>query len=92
MTEMVERVARGLCCGRGPCLADEIDIVCEADLHRDDARRAIEAMREPTEGMVGAGYDSGSDGYCSGDDGNWHEWRDYEPKDVYVAMIDEALK
>lgn len=49
---------------------------------RVKARAAIEAMREPTEGMVDAGWKRGLLG--------WGEGEECEP--VWKAMIDEALR
>ena len=59
---------------------------------RELARVALAAMKEPTEAMLMAGCTSGSDEYCNGEDGNWHEWVNYDPTDVWCAMIDKALK
>lgn len=83
-SEMVERVAKAIdpdafegCShgSKGPCLmcAEDVDLA----LYR--ARAAIEAMREPTEAMGGAGREI--DNYVL---------RTVES--VWQAMIDEALK
>jgi hypothetical protein len=45
---------------------------------------------EPTAAMVEAGEAMGLENYCSGEDGNWHEWNTYEPADVYRAMVRAA--
>ena len=50
----------------------------------NEARAAIEAMREPTDAMVDAGFDAGDDtvqGYSENAD----------PQDTWQAMIDAAL-
>lgn len=60
MTEtMVERVARAICCHKNGvfvgCSAKHDGspfTICQAHTFRDDARAAIEEMREPTESMV----------------------------------------
>ena len=71
MSEMVERVAKAI--KRG--IADDLP---SADI----ARAAIEAMREPTEAMLHAGYD-----------GLGREAAQYTgPEDVWPRMIDAALK
>lgn len=70
MSEMIERVALAISGSNDP--ANILTI------HRDRAKAAIEAMREPTKAMVSAGYDEA--------DGS-HLWRE-----VWKAMIDEALK
>lgn len=73
MSEMVERVAQAICGDDNPANILEI--------HRHRARAAIAAMREPTEGMVEAGQNSGVI-YDAG----------LVPHHVWQAMIDEALK
>ena len=50
-------------------------------IHRDDARAAIAAMREPTSNQLDAGYAAISERQC--DDDLAFGWR---------AMIDEALR
>lgn len=78
MTTMIERVARAqaeVIFGKG-CPLDDDDYV--------RARAAIEAMREPTDAMVDAGFDAGDDtvqGYSENAD----------PQDTWQAMIDAAL-
>jgi hypothetical protein len=51
MSEMVERVARAIARANN---GDDFDRVDEAvrELYRDEARAAIEAMREPSEEML----------------------------------------
>lgn len=80
MTEMVERVARALASQRANPYGDWKPWV-------KFARAAIAAMREPTEAMVNAAYDS-------------FDWGppmvgprdDAMPKPVWQTMIDEAMK
>jgi len=69
-SEMVERVAKALCKHGGDCW----------QMHIDDARAAIEAMREPTEAMESAGWDSydRNDGWSG-------------PQYCWQAMVDAAL-
>lgn len=50
-------------------------------VYEDQARAVIEALREPTEAMIAAGEDCPIVNY----DGN-------DPKQVWQAMIDAALK
>jgi molecular chaperone DnaK (HSP70) len=82
MSEMIERVARALAENeRGADLWDEISNDSDIDYigkneFRDLARAAIEAMREPTEGMVEAANLHESNGVYA-------DWQ---------AMIDEALR
>ena len=66
MTDMIERVARGLCSYSEFMWQDNIP----------KAKAAIEAMREPTDEMVAAGFEPG----C------------FEVRSVYTAMINAALK
>lgn len=56
MSEMIERVAKAICCPNG-CLATlDCSIPNKRDMEK--AKAAIEAMREPTEAMLDAGaYD-----------------------------------
>jgi len=55
MSEIVERVTLALCCGRvNPCPEGEC---CKAHTWEPEARRAIAAMREPTETMLRDGMD-----------------------------------
>lgn len=75
MTDMIERVAWAIC-GTDPW-----------GTHVDDARAAVEAMREPTEAMTKAGVAfamriSLSEGY---------RWPDYIA-DLYRTMTDAALR
>jgi hypothetical protein len=82
MTDMVERVARAIYEDRnGPrCEPWGTKPKGHKDPYRADARAAIEAMREPTEAMVGSGADHDAEG---GGTGN--------PLAIYTAMIDAAL-
>jgi hypothetical protein len=68
MSEMVERVAQSICGDGNP---ENI-----LEIHRIRARLAIEAMREPTEAMIEAGW------IATGD----------KPQTHWEAMICEALK
>jgi hypothetical protein len=79
MSEMVERVARAICAKNATLDWRE---------YRDEAKRAIAAMREPTNAMIEAGVEIlepsehavyGSDCYGS------------EAHGVWRAMIDAAL-
>lgn len=79
MNEMVERVARVICAQFGERSPDFIDK--RWHLQIPVARAVLEAIREPTEAMVGAGYDCPIIDY----DGQ-------DPKEVWQAMIDAALK
>lgn len=84
VSEMIERVTKAIVRARHPGLEEsEID---NEDSHYwwglsvDEARAAIEAMREPTEVMVVAAdaFDQGNAGI-------------EECKDIYRAMVDAAL-
>lgn len=81
MSEITERVARAL-------FKMFRSVPPQGEAWRDyleDAKTVIEAMREPTEAMVLAGYDTGSPGFCDepGENGT--------PAEVWDAMIDAAL-
>jgi len=85
MTEMVERVARAICRNSGeemevPGL--ELYVVDHWLAHRDDARAAIEAMREPTAWMDEAPMRSGM----------IDDLGSFTAAEVWRAMIDAALK
>lgn len=80
MSKMVERVARAIAAKDGYdswSHAHKLTV----DHYTGLARVAIEAMREPTEGMVDAGYDFTADP-C---------WREDFVK-AWQACIDEALR
>lgn len=84
MNEMIERVARAVYEARNSGRATvaewlELPQAVRAE-ERRDARAAIEAMREPTEGMVQAAHEEAPH---IGSVFWWHSWR---------AMIDAALK
>lgn len=83
MSEMVEKVARAICCPRGCDYADyDGKGICALDQlknYEDRARAAIAAMREPTDAMIYAAYRS------LRDDG-------LVASEVWPAMIDECLK
>lgn len=83
MSEMVERVAKAIAKARGGWHADEGQWrSCE-----DEARAAIEAMREPSMTMEAAGYLS-----AAFREGTQPCSLDYRPDYIFKAMIDEALK
>ena len=78
MSEMIERVARALAIADGmhpEAVSNGEDAVPVWTLYVDDARAAIEAMREPTDVMVDAGYAVTVD----------------DETEVWQAMIDAAL-
>ncbi len=63
---MVERVARAICAATGtiwggPRGDDDPDFLLVKLMYLNQARAAIEAMREPTDAMVDAAYDWLSD-------------------------------
>jgi hypothetical protein len=88
-SEMVERVARKLCCKGGCYIRRMNERAVTAELYDmpwsclweskiDDARAAIEAMREPTEAMDEAGQP------MCGETG-------YDFPSIWKAAIDAAL-
>jgi hypothetical protein len=86
MSEMVDRVAAAM--WNSPN-RDPFEQISEAMqfLYRQDAARAIRAMREPTAGMLNASpiIGTGLDG-----EGNWTT--NTKPSEaVWAAMIDKAL-
>lgn len=81
MSEMVKLVARAIHRVYGSGEPSELDM---ADA-REEARAAIEAMREPTREMLDASYDA-VDAVI--DDGN----RGQAASGAWQAMIDEALR
>ena len=94
-SEMVERVAKAI----WEVVAVDKKLIPEKwenykaqDWYRLLAYTAIEALRNPTQAMIDAGFSSGCDQRCDGEDGNWHEWREYEPEEVWSVMITAALK
>lgn len=86
---MVERVARAICDGRWDAehfneTANGEEPEEQREYWRGIARAAIEAMREPTDAMVEAGFDAGDDtvqGYSENAD----------PQDTWQSMIDAAI-
>lgn len=92
---MVERVARALCSEDpdrvGPISCDDGRRVVSGKpawtAWEEDARTAIVAMREPTDGMIEAGDRRAYPFIASGDDCT--ETIVYE---AWLGMIDEALK
>jgi hypothetical protein len=103
MSEMVERVARAICRGRGHdpdrCVLGSGSTLppfstCYRRAWEDEidaARAAIEAMREPTLEMIRAARRYGGSDYAR----LWVERASRNPDDdgadIYVAMIDSAL-
>lgn len=86
--EMLDRVARAICAARRTCPVKDPCGSC-ANL----ARVAIEAMREPTEAMIEAGYDADIPGGRYGEP-TFRE-SSVDKADVTVIwhdMIDAALK
>jgi len=80
MTSMIERVAKAICevdCGR----------ITENELARcrELARAAIEAMMDPTEGMIIAGIIERHDQPCP------EAWK-LATANIYQAMLTAALK
>ena len=91
MTDMVERVAKAIaasdeanppiaCACSGKESPEDFACSCKMYAARRRAKVALEAMREPTETMVGSGADHDAEG---GGTGN--------PLAIYTAMIDAAL-
>jgi hypothetical protein len=97
MSEMIERVARALAerkyghCG-GPDGSLTNDHRKNWMFCKDDARAAIEAMRESTPGMVkaicSAKVDLSVDGYCSSGRVGYED----SAREIHRAMIDAALE
>lgn len=91
MSEMVERVATAICksktcegisCCDWPAQRGRLDCPVKRGAYNDAARDAIEAMREPTDGMLAVVY--GNHGETTGSD--------KPATETWQAMIDEALK
>lgn len=83
MINMIEKVARaidGICNERGFPLIPRYAV-------NHIAGAAVEAMREPSNQMI----DKGANKHC-GDDSMTISDFDEQVKDIYQAMIDEALK
>jgi hypothetical protein len=82
MSEMVERVARALCRSKSAAQPGgwiERHINENWPVFMDDARTAIEAMREPTEAMLTAAHVHGKN-------------HAIEMRQAWRDMIDEVLK
>lgn len=66
-----------------------------AGFYLDMARTAIletlRQIREPGEGVEIAGDSVGVDHKCRGDGGNWHDWQEHDPMEVWQAMIDHLM-
>src|SRR5262249_20179530 len=88
---MVERVARAIARAHGKRRANTDSAYFHANyptvdkyvdqmwpVHADDARTAIEAMREPTEGMLNPGNPP-------------YRFYPTEMRELWIAMIDAAL-
>lgn len=89
MSEMVERVAQAIALASNGGTWDDWYNDEQREFHRKRARAAIEAMREPTEDMWKAGLATGHVGGI-GDNGGL-EPNDFDPEEVWPAMIDAAL-
>lgn len=100
MTDMIERVARVICCGRQnpPFCGYGTDDYSETSCASKDeyctgtARAAIEAMRDPTDAMDDAGLDSPEADYCDRCMQAGHIRNSGHPTVIWQAMITEALK
>lgn len=97
MSEMIERVARAMCLFDSTSVlavrqGEPVEIVSQrrwegdSDFYLESARAAIEAMREPTVRMIGAGWDEIT-ARNSSDDLTFPE----AVTDIWEAMIDAAL-
>lgn len=92
---MVEKVARRLCEAADDDWDWSVFYIVDAndtaetgrDVYRNMARAAIEAMREPTDGMVDAPYDADID-FGPGGTGDVQA----NPRNVWRAMIDKAIQ
>ena len=74
MSEMIERVARAICCpGRECAAACEAPLMyCQITHNMPSARAAIAAMREPTEAM----FDAGGAAEPFGEPmAHWNQWK-----------------
>lgn len=94
MSEMIERVARALYRKDAPFVGQWQDAWEEISPQLREAfyayaRHAIEAMREPTYAMIGAG---GAEEVASRCGLYSDSIGDYEAGKAYKAMIEEALK
>ena len=91
MSEMIERVARSIC-GTMSGAGDDH----QWEMFVDEARAAIEAMREPTEAQLEAAENIvvGFDDFACGDGNIYLGIPGYPQKarDVWAALVDAALK
>ena len=87
MSEMIERVAKALSDSERNYLAWEDESEVYKKLHREAARVAIAAMREPTEAMLAASVEHIE---VAGDREAWKGERENVAKDVWRSMIDAA--
>lgn len=99
MNEIVERVARSICAAGGSDPDASAGWLLQPgrklwENHVTEARAAIEAMREPTPGMIEAAYDlprqeldrtTRLDEYIER-----YDWKQLAPR-AFSAMIDAAL-
>lgn len=93
MSEMIERVAQAICDVAPHCRSNGNAKACGCGygvMNEKKARRTICAMREPTDTMITAAYDSMDydDGLGPGAD----DWNRDVAKRMLIAAIDEALK
>jgi len=80
MSEMIERVAQAICGDDNP---DNV-----LTIHRLNARKAMEAMREPTQAMIAAAMAP----YLYGNDEKMNAAFRSTIKEYWRAMIDEGLR
>lgn len=90
MSEMIERVARVLAKSSFSCPFEQLAPHYQQS-YREDARSAIEAMREPTGKMCVAGNGASSHVYGAHCD-TMQELAEARMFPAWQAMIDEALK
>ncbi len=88
MGEMVERIAIALACVELGMTPQDWPSCYETgkERYRQQAREALKAIREPTSAMLKADVSLGGYGFAEG------ECYQADPKEVWQAMIDEALK
>ncbi len=93
MSEMIDRIAKAIqreawSNSVGSVPWDKIPVVYQEG-YRKWARKAVEAIREPTEAMCDMAIVTPNE-YADGDDGRRIALT--KPADVWRTMIDEALK
>lgn len=69
---------------------EDLDDDVGKEIQQAIGRAAIEALREPTEGMIAAGAEV--EGYCQGEQTVGDRIGEGPAKYCFQAMIDEALK